>query len=418
LAEQATIAFGRYLKTLRDRRGLSLDQVARLSGTSARPLDKGSLSRFERGRQRLPLSAVIPIGHIYRVGVEVLVERLELDTELDNLGGIATDGMDVDELRRQAGEALQRRSRKWDAYAYLREALHLAETDGTGALELGRIRLNLATVMRSLGKNRLALHELLELEGGGRLDDRLHAIVLDRLSNCHRCLGELDAAEHYADDAVARALDDGERRILAYAQVSRAQVALEQGERRLGIDYLQRAFRSHRESGDSTQAVASSPSFEVDTLLQLSEAYLGGSQLEKAGRAARAAKRLSLEAGLPGGRAYSELMLGELDQRAGRDELALQRWRRSGRLAESIHNRRLGFSAEFYVFRQALERGNPGLARASRKRLERLAPWVPEHMPLLRRFRELAGGPVPAAPRMPPATPTFPAGAAPPPGHA
>ena len=37
-----------------------------------------------------------------------------------------------------------------------------------------------------------------------------------------------------------------------------------------------------------------------------------------------------------------------------------------------MHNRRLGFCAEFYVFRQALHRGNPALARASRRRLERL----------------------------------------------
>ena len=48
---------------------------------------------------------------------------------------------------------------------------------------------------------------------------------------------------------------------------------------------------------------------------------------------------------------------------------------------------------------QALHRGNQALARASRRRLERLTPWVPERFPLLDEFNELVSARTPVAPR-------------------
>jgi len=412
VAESAPVAFGRYLRVLRERRQLSLDRVARLSETSARPIDKGTLSRFERGQQRLALSTVIPISHIYSVPVEVLVERLELDTELEHLGAPDTDGKSPAELRRMGSKALMRRNRRWDAFACFRDAFHRLELEG--ADESGEAperqaavaQLNLASVVRSLGKNRLALHELTDLERSGRIGARLNAIVLDRISHCHRCRGDMDLAERYADAAIAEAREFGEGRILSVAQFARGIVAIDQADHEQGVTYLQRAFRSNRDAEGEGLALLSNPGFEANTLLHLAEAYSCSGSYEKAGYAARSAKRLSTRAGLPGAQAYSELALGELDERAGRHERAIQRWRHSAKLADSMHNRRLGFSAEFYVFRQALHRGNQALARASRRRLERLAPWVPEHFPLLGEFRELIPARKPVVPSMGAPVPT------------
>jgi transcriptional regulator with XRE-family HTH domain len=403
VAEVASVAFGRYLRVLRERRGLSLERVARLSESSAKPIDKGTLSRFERGQQRLALSTVIPISHIYDVPVDVLVERLELDIELDDLGAPDTESKSSAELRRMGSRALMRHNRKWDAYACFRDAFHRLELDALGSggddpeSQAAIAQVNLATAIRSLGKNRLALHELKQLERSGRLGTRKNAIVLDRISNCHRCLGEMEVAERYADAAIAEAREYGELRILAFAQFSRAMVAIDQSDRDQGVEFLHQAFRSNRGASGEKFALRPNPAFEVNTLLQLTDAYLRSGYEEKAGYAARTAKQLSTRSDLPGARAYSELMLGELDERAGRHEHAIQRWRRSAALADGLHNRRLGFSAEFYVFRQALHRGNRALARASRRRLERLAPWVPEHMPLLGEFREMTKARRPAA---------------------
>jgi len=395
VAESASVAFGRYLRVLRERRQLSLDRVAKLSQTSVRPIDKGTLSRFERGQQRLALSTVIPISHIYSVPVEVLVERLELDTELEHLETPDTEGKSPAELRRMGSEALLRRNRRWDAFACFRDAYHRLELDGADASDDATERqtavsqLNLASVVRSLGKNRLALHELTDLERSGRIGARMNAIVLDRISHCHRCLGAMDLAERYSDAAIAEARQFAEGRILSVAQFTRGIVAIDQADYEQGVRYLHQAFRSNRDVAGDGLALVSNPGFEANTLLHLAEAYVHSGSYEKAGHAARSAKRLSARAGLPGAQAYSELALGELDERVGRHERAVQRWRRSAQLAVSMHNRRLGFSAEFYVFRQALHRGNQALARASRRRLERLAPWVPEHFPLLGEFHEL-----------------------------
>ncbi|NIM00173.1 MAG: helix-turn-helix domain-containing protein [Acidobacteria bacterium] len=388
MAERASVAFGRYLKILRGRRRLSLDRVAKLSETSARPIDKGTLSRFERGQQRLALSTVIPISHIYAVPVEVLVERLELDTELERLGAPETEDKTPAELRRLGSDALLQRNRRWDAFACFRDAYQRLELDGGDDAAVAQ--LNLASVARSLGKNRLALHELTDLEQFGRIGERLHAIVLDRISHCHRGQGDLTLAEYYADAAIDEARQTGEGRILSVAQLTRGIVAIDRADPGQSVRYLRQAFRTHREATGDDLSLLSDPGFEANLLLHLSEAFTNSGFYEKAGYAARSAKKLGARVGLPGPQAYSELALGELDERAGRDERAIQRWRRSAELAESMNNRRLGFCAEFYVFRQALNRGNTALARASRRRLERLTPWVPEHFPLLRELQELA----------------------------
>jgi transcriptional regulator with XRE-family HTH domain len=393
--EQAAIAFGRYLRSLRERRGLSLPQAALLSTSSVKPLDKGTLSRLEHGRQRPAVSALIPICHIYQISADALVERLELDTELDRAVAPSTEGIAVRDLLRLGRIALTQTGRKWDAYAYFREAACLAAnpSDPLGARteqERFAASLNLATVIRSLGKNRLALHELIEIERARAGSSAERAIVLDRLSNCYRCLAELGAAARYAERAIEAARSAGEPRVLAFAEFSRSSVAFDRGDVECGIAELGQAFRTYRDAGEGGGTLSWSPSFEVDALLRLSEAYLMNGAHEKAGRAALAARKLASRHDLPSGLAYSELFLGQLDVHAGRRDDAVRRWRRAAAGAVELHNQRLAFAAEFFVYRSALDSGYAALARAAQRRLERLAPWVPMHLPLLAQFRETA----------------------------
>ena len=78
MAESSAVAFGRYLRTLRERRGLSLDDVDSLSKAFPDSIGKANLSRCENGRQRLAFSKMIALSRIYEVPSEVLVERMEL----------------------------------------------------------------------------------------------------------------------------------------------------------------------------------------------------------------------------------------------------------------------------------------------------------------------------------------------------
>ena len=51
VAENSGKAFGRYLRTLRERRGLSLDDVRSLSQTFPETITKSYMSRCENGYQ-------------------------------------------------------------------------------------------------------------------------------------------------------------------------------------------------------------------------------------------------------------------------------------------------------------------------------------------------------------------------------
>ena len=93
MAENWAVAFGGYLRTLRERRGLSIHAVTVLSQPFAEKLTKGYVSRCENGKVRLALSKVIPLGHIYKVSADVVLERIDLDMELDRLGSPDTHGM-------------------------------------------------------------------------------------------------------------------------------------------------------------------------------------------------------------------------------------------------------------------------------------------------------------------------------------
>src|SRR6185436_18929345 len=107
----------------------------------------------------------------------------------------------------------------------------------------------------------------------------------------------------------------------------------------------------------------------------LAECSLNLRNMSRVRRFTLAAKRLSEDYDLPLGLAYSELLLGWIDEAAGRVERALARWRRATVLAARIDSPRIVFTAEVEIYRQARQAGDPARARASRRRLERLVPW-------------------------------------------
>ena len=378
MSESSSVAFGRFLRAIRERRGLSLGDVCGLSRGTPLELDKGTLSRFERGQQRIPLATLVPLSRIYGTPPAVLVERLELDQQLEALGGPETSGLDAEQLVEHGRRALLRANRRWESYAYFRAA---------EALGCAAARLNLATVARSLGKNVLALHELRDLERS--VAPSLVPLVHERIANCHRCLGDFASAERYLGLATdeGRALDDV--RMLAFTSLSQGVLAFDRGDFPLAIEHLTRAFRTSRDSRGHASALSANPRLEADILLKLADAHLHTGRIEAAGRAALAAARIGLREAQPAVAAHAEILLGEVDERLGRIEPSLVRWRAAGETARALDDRRMAFGAEFYFFRSALRQGQPSLARAARARLDRLLPWVPWHLEVVREYEAL-----------------------------
>ena len=61
MADRMLIAFGKYLKILRNRRKLSLSDVVTLTKSYPEPVGKGYMSRVERGLARVGFSKMVAL---------------------------------------------------------------------------------------------------------------------------------------------------------------------------------------------------------------------------------------------------------------------------------------------------------------------------------------------------------------------
>src|SRR5262245_26836648 len=123
------IAFGKYLKILRDRRKLSLSDVVTLTKSYPEPVGKGYLSRVERGLARVGFSKMVALSRAYEVSLDAFGEKLSLDLEVDELKNPPnTEGKSFGELT-DAGAEFNQRGLKWHCYAALRDALPRSAVD-------------------------------------------------------------------------------------------------------------------------------------------------------------------------------------------------------------------------------------------------------------------------------------------------
>ena len=382
MSHSAASAFGAFMSTLRQRRGLTPPQVSRLLEGTSEHVDRGSLWRLEHGERGLSMGKLTRLGRIYDVPPEVIVERWELDRELEHLGGTDTGERCVEALVAAGRRALTGHDGKWHAYACFRDAVGRASEPE----DSDRVRLNLATAVRALGKNRLALYELAELERSLETPS-LRPVVLDRMANCHRCLGRLDAARDLVDAAVD-AVGHRDGRVAAVIHSSRANIAIARGESGEAVTWLNHALSAGRDPKNANGALRPSPGFDVSLLNMIAECHLETSSLEQARQAATVAGRVARRYGIPLGLAHAELALGRLDERAGDPTRAEVRWRRVVSIAHEIDDRRLAFAGGFYRFSRALRAGETSRANGERRKLERLLPWVPHHVPLVGAFHD------------------------------
>ena len=388
MSKTAQEAFGGYLKELRHRRGLSLGDVAAISTETVQRLDKGALSRFEAGSQRLALGSASTLARVYGVEPGCLAERYELDAEAARSVEDPPADLNAHGLLEHGRRVGLERGRKWEAYVAFRDAvLREEELDDPGVA--ANARLNLAIVIRSLGKLDLALLELRHVSADKNLPAHRLPIALERMSSSQRTLGAWSRSEKLCEEARDAAEEFQAPIALAYVNFTRAMLAMEQREYPRALEDLGRASRAYRAAA-SAGPVQGAPGFEAGILTSLSEAYLHLEEFERAGRSARLAKSIASSAGLIGRAAYADIKLGHLAHHAGDDDGAELRWRHAADAGAKLGNRRLEFVARLQSYRLALSRKQIGLAEAQRKRLVRLAVWVAPTSWAYRKFRELA----------------------------
>lgn len=386
MAESCAIAFGRYLKTLRERRGLSLNDVESLSRTFPESISKSYLSRCENGRHNLALAKMIPLSRINEVAPEVLVERLELDMELDKVGGPETAGLSYTELT-QRGKAALDHGVLWEAYALLRDSIGVASHSEI----MGRLRdhteqllcayMNFSAAAVKLGRSRLALHELEYIKGSGGLSQRVFPILLERLSTTYLHMNRLNDARTHADAAIAEAERIGQVEYLGYFYSNRALIADRETYHDQAVRLHQKAFQAFRDAGCQTECAR--------TLSNLAQTYFDLGRYKSARRALAASERIAAPLHQDRTRALIRIKLGEIEELEGKPQEAAQHWREAANMARQRNDRVVRFQAEYYLYRQALNVGDGMTARAIGRRLLRTSAWIREDIEELDAFRKL-----------------------------
>ena len=384
MAESCDRAFGRYLRTLRERRRLTLDAVSSLSHTFPESISKGYLSRCENGHQKPAFSKVIALSRIYEVPADVLVERMELDLELDRVGGPDTEGLAYSDLIDAGRHALDD-GQLWDGYANLRDAAVLAPTAPVRDTfrdipeQITVSQQNIGTAARALGRHRYALHEFLHAESTGALGPVFHALVLERLACCYRFLKNLSTAEDHAIRAVEEAESCGATVYLGAIYTTRARVALTRSEPQLAITFYQKAYEANRSLGSTIECARA--------LNNLAQCYCDQKRYGAARKAAEAS--LSLTAPWPQHRirALSLILLGELADKRRQFSAAERYWETASAIAKAVNDKELRFRAEFARYKHAVQSQKQPAARAIRRRLVKLASWLPKETDALEEFK-------------------------------
>ncbi len=373
MAEKWTIAFGRYLRILRERRGLALDDVTTMSRLFADPVDKSYLSRCENGVFGLAASKMIPLCRIYEVPPQVLFERLELDMELDKIGSPDTEGLDYEQLSIRGRDAAQRGT-FWESYAYFRDSTRVARSSKL----MGRLRdeteqylcsfINLSTGAANLGRPRLALHELEYVRSTSGLSARIHPILLERLATVYLVLEELAAARGLADQAIEEGEKLGLDEFLGYFYSSRAKVAEHERDWAGMIALYQKAHEKCREAGQHQESCR--------TLFNLAAGYQSAGRIRSARRVLASSERQARALGMDRLRALIRLAMGEIEDAGGAPDRARACWEEAAQIARRLNERTVTFRAEFRLYQMAIRLGREATARTIERRLSRLSAWL------------------------------------------
>jgi tetratricopeptide (TPR) repeat protein len=387
MAEKALVAFGRYLKLLRERRGLSLEDVATLTKAYPEPVNKGYLSRAERGLSHISFSKIVALGRAYEIPIDVFGEKLSLDLEVDQLKDAPeTEGKGYEELLQEGGR-LNKLGLRIQAYAFLRDSLAKASSDPVAKLHASRAEqiaaagLSLGILAGASGRLQLATLEIDYALSTGALSPDQLATASIQLTNIHRRTRDFEKARTFAVRALEDAQASPTRRFLGNALAANGLLA--DAEKRFdeAIEFHKRAFALFR--GENRDAEA------ARAMANLANAYFNAERFGAARRALEVAFRIATESGNEGTRSRSKILLGEIESLQGRRSQAVTLWLSALDIAKKAHDRVAAFKAEFQLFKNALGEGHATPANAFGRRLNRLWPWIPSSEPEVSEFREL-----------------------------
>lgn len=388
MADRMLIAFGKYLRLVRDRRKMSLSDVVTLTKSYPEPVGKGYLSRVERGLARIGFSKMVALSRAYEISLDAFGEKLSLDLEVDELRNPPeTSGKTFAELTDEA-VVFSERGRKWHFYAALRDALPRAAVD---PLREGyrdhRQQVITATMShgvaaRATGRYALALVEFeFVREHLDALSAEALPIVFQQLAVAKGNLGALDEASVLAERAVELARHAPQKKHLGDALDTRAFLARQANDHASAIAVYQDAFAAYKTVGRRVDCAR--------TLNNIAQSYFDVHRLKAARRALGAAERLATESEADSIRARSRILLGEIEAVEGNAKKASELWHDAIEIARSTRDTVVHFKAEFQLFKQSIAQNNATAVNALGRRLNRMTPWIARSEPEVAEFLRL-----------------------------
>ena len=387
MAESSAVPSGATSGRYASAGGHSLDDVESLSRALPERIGKGYLSRCENGRQRVAFSKIITLCRVYDVPSEVLIERMELDLELDRVGGPETEGLEFEELTNRG--RIRRRGG-------LR-----GKPMGTSGMRLGllshrqlnqRFRdateqhltaiMNYTIVVSRHGRNSLALHELEYVRSVDGLGPRRTTTLLELLSQRYRSLGDLNRARDLLDEAVGKADSLGSSIHRAFTYADKAFLESDCENHDEAIELYTKAFSLFQEAGSRSGCSR--------VLLNLAQVYFNVGRLRSSKRALAAAERIAVAHDLLRDRALARVLSGEIAIREDEPSKALLLWREAIDIARKLHDPVVRFKAEFQLYKHAVDSGDTSSASSMKRLLRRRASWVPDNLEELREFKRLS----------------------------
>jgi tetratricopeptide (TPR) repeat protein len=382
------LAFGRYLKMIRERRKLSLEDVATLTKSYPEPINKGYLSRVERGLARVGFSKMVALSHAYEVSLDVFGEKLALDLEVDRLKDAPeTKGKTFEGLIEQAIR-FRDRGMRWHSYACLRDAHSRAGSDPSlSDFEGKTARLvaaasSMGSTASSLGRYHLSLAELEFVAVNiDRVAVENRPIVFQSLSIAERNLGRLEQASAHAEQAVELAKSAPQKKYLGSALQTQAVLAMRMRDYVAAVELEKRAFAAFRLAGSHVDSARS--------LANLAQNYFDLGRVKAARRALGAADRLARQVDADSTRSRLRILLGEIEIADGNAGRASELWHEALEIARKTHDSVVHFKAEFQLFKLAISQGNKTVINALGRRLERMTPWISSSEPEVGEFKAL-----------------------------
>ena len=384
--------FGRYLRTIREQRKLSLDAVEEMSAGYPERITKSHLSRIENGQAIPTFPRMFALSQIYGVPVASLAEHFEVtlmqEMQPEGIARVEATGLKEEALRlRRSGrykEALQ----IYDALLARVPSESASSDDGSAepATEWIELALNRVNCLSKLSRHLAAKEECEILLGREDLSDenREYALQLFIIA-CYR-LGRLTVAR-----MALQSSREGRAKLAPEHDLHASAASLE-GNLTFSMQCFEEAVDSFTLSLSQYERL-SRPFEACRQRLNL------GAALIKCGRAAEAKAHLTtaLQNARDGGYERLEALaicnLGMLAYEAHDFAAAEARFIQSNGIARPREYYGLVFQNCFYLWKIAAARGDDVSRRVNERSLRTYVTRVQERSPEIDEYRQyLAGG--------------------------